>query len=74
MSYKEIFFYFVPDYDGPYCVYCTRCKHSDCKTINGIANLYCKKFKHLVKTEDGREDSPSYHWHKACICFKDKYK
>lgn len=73
MSYKEILFLFVPKLDTYKCVYCTRCKHSDCKTIKGINNLYCKKFKHLVKTSADREDFPSYHWHQACICYKDKY-
>ena len=72
MSYKEILFYFVPNYSGTTCKYCHRCKYSECKTIDGINNLYCIKFKHLFKTKD--TEFPSYYWQQACCFWKDKYR
>ena len=76
MSYKEILFWFVPKLDTYKCVYCTRCKHSKCKIINGIAELYCEKFRKqfYATREFDNTINPSYYWHKACICYKDKYK
>lgn len=74
MSYKEILFLFVPDYDGPTCKYCTRCKYSKCVYDEEYIenNLYCTKFRHLFKTKNF--EFPTYFWQKACCFWKDKYK